>query len=433
MIKLKKNYETIKRTCIDCGNEFTIEPKEQRFIDRLGYDLPKRCNACRNKRSLERKAARDRQIKLQEEQEWLERQKQWERDELQIATLLEQAPFRIIEKPIIDKDTLVIVGNGFDLAHGIPSSYYSFKKSVKGLAKVALELYIDCEDLWGDFENNLAYLDREKVLWSMWEMKSDYGVLDEEDEDFSAADFFASIEDGAWGINAIINDLPKCFRKWINSLVLNGKPPIYDLPKNAKYLTFNYTETLESVYGIDDNQVNHIHGDRRDEKSKLVLGHGHDVDKVFDDWWNKNKDSKEFQPYRYGRKGRRFKNDNPVYLAYFLDDERKGNWHSQTNYDYIENCIRIIEDYYEGSAKKTNEVIERNTVYFRGLKDIKNVVVIGHSLAEVDMPYFEVITEELPENVEWTIGFHSLRDYKRIIEFCSELGIDSKNVGIFRT
>lgn len=34
--------------CIDCGKEFTITPAEQKFYIKKGYELPKRCNECRN-------------------------------------------------------------------------------------------------------------------------------------------------------------------------------------------------------------------------------------------------------------------------------------------------------------------------------------------------------------------------------------------------
>lgn len=419
----------IIRNCIDCGEDFTITIKEQRYFKSLNYDLPKRCKACRNKRGLERKAIRDAEEAKIRELENEKRRIQREQEEKILLDELTKTPFNLISEPVIDEDTLVIIGNGFDLAHSIPSSYYSFKDNCKGQVKDALEFFIDCEDIWADFENNLAYLDREKVIWSMWENKSLNDVLDEDDEDFSAADFFMSIEDGGWGISSILNELPKSFRRWINSLDVN-KEKKYNLSENAKYLNFNYTETLETVYSVPKNQITYIHGDRRNKKDVLVLGHGHDIEKVYDEWYSKNKDRKEFQPYRYGRKGRRFRNDNPVYLAYFLKDESKGNWHSQTNYDYISTCVRMIEDYYDESAKKTDEIINKYSEYFASLKDIKRIVTLGHSLSDVDIPYLRKIRENVP-NAKWQIGFHSLRDYHRIVEVVDELELD--NVEIFQS
>lgn len=362
----------------------------------------------------------------------LESQKKREKEEQILQELLCSSRLVKTDFPLMNNNSLAIIGNGFDVAHGIPSRYYDFRDKAKGSVRDVLELFIDVEDVWADFENNLAYLDREKVLWNMWNEKYLNGVLDEEDDDFSAADFFMSVEDGGWAITTIINDLPIVFRRWINSLKITDCVPRFNLRNDSRFLTFNYTETLETVYGIVKENIKYIHGDRRDKECNLVLGHGHDTEAVFDEWWERNKNRSEFQPYLYGRRGRRFKNDNPVYLAYFLEDDAKGNWHSQTNYDYIENCVRMIEGYYDDSAKKTADVIKRNRGYFNELSSVEDIVTIGHSLSEVDMPYFVEIARHVSKNTMWHLGFHSLRDYKRIDQFIMELGLDTSKVSVFR-
>lgn len=37
-------------TCIDCGKEFDFSPAEQKFYESRGFDMPKRCPECRDKR-----------------------------------------------------------------------------------------------------------------------------------------------------------------------------------------------------------------------------------------------------------------------------------------------------------------------------------------------------------------------------------------------
>ncbi|WP_051126707.1 AbiH family protein [Pseudomonas coronafaciens] len=44
------------------------------------------------------------------------------------------------------------------------------------------------------------------------------------------------------------------------------------LDPQAFYLTFNYTNTLAKIYGIDPDQVLHIHGSA-DNGDELILGH----------------------------------------------------------------------------------------------------------------------------------------------------------------
>lgn len=43
-----KTYKPIERTCIRCNNIFVIPPFEQKLKDAKGFDLPKRCQKCRN-------------------------------------------------------------------------------------------------------------------------------------------------------------------------------------------------------------------------------------------------------------------------------------------------------------------------------------------------------------------------------------------------
>ncbi len=42
---------TITITCIDCGEEFTMSPAEQKFYLEKGYTLPKRCKSCRDNKA----------------------------------------------------------------------------------------------------------------------------------------------------------------------------------------------------------------------------------------------------------------------------------------------------------------------------------------------------------------------------------------------
>ena len=47
------NDVEMKRNCVDCGQEFTIPPYQQMFYTNRGWELPKRCKACREKKKQE--------------------------------------------------------------------------------------------------------------------------------------------------------------------------------------------------------------------------------------------------------------------------------------------------------------------------------------------------------------------------------------------
>lgn len=40
----------IYRDCVECGQEFTISPKFQEYVEENGLKLPKRCRKCRDSR-----------------------------------------------------------------------------------------------------------------------------------------------------------------------------------------------------------------------------------------------------------------------------------------------------------------------------------------------------------------------------------------------
>ena len=289
--------------CEECGVDFFTEG-EKEFYKSKGLNMPKRCKECRIKKNSRYDKRKKQEVEKQ---------------------LLSKLPFKQIDKQelsSLDTDSsLFIIGNGFDLMHGVPSSYYDFRDSISKSNRVrsTLETFIHVENVWGDFESNLAYLDRESMLRvaDMW--FEDFGVLDEDDDDFSAADYFAAQDAVTSPIYVLMQELPKRFRKWIETLKYDGKVKPLDglIDKTNSCINFNYTEFLESIYGVEKGNILCIHGDRRDKKSQLVLGHGHNTDKIFEDWYESNKNKNEYQPKMSKGKIKYDRNDNPVYLGYF--------------------------------------------------------------------------------------------------------------------
>ena len=67
------------------------------------------------------------------------------------------------------------------------------------------------------------------------------------------------------------------------------------------------------------------------------------------------------------------------------------------------------------------------------MRDVAEIVVIGHSLAEVDYPYFEEIAGKNAGKVVWHIGYHNLDDMKRLLTFVRHIGLEDGKVEVFRT
>lgn len=97
--------------CKDCGKSFSISPEEEKFYISKELQVPKRCKECRKARKEEEK-----RIKAEQDEKVLQR----------LVAKFEQKP---IEFANPDK-SLVIIGNGFDIMHGVKSSYWEFQMSI---------------------------------------------------------------------------------------------------------------------------------------------------------------------------------------------------------------------------------------------------------------------------------------------------------------
>ena len=189
----------------------------------------------------------------------------------------------------------------------------------------------------------------------------------------------------------------------------------------ARYINFNYTEFLETLYGINKKNILYIHGNRRNKKEKLIIGHGHTSEEMFDKWYEEHK-------------GMKISSNDIVSLAYFYDGKSYKKWRSQSRYNAAMKALDRIEEYYDISAKKTQDVLNKNKQYFKALSDTKNIIVIGHSLSFVDYPYFKKLIELNSDNknIKWIISYHKDSDIKRIFEFSKNMKIKIEQIKIFK-
>lgn len=382
--------------CIECGEGFFTKG-ERDFYNSKGLNMPKRCKSCRDKKKIwyEQK---------HKEKEMLEKQKELE-------DIILSLPYKQISKAeIILKDPssiLFIIGNGFDLMHGVPSNYYNFRDSMgrQNELRNALEIYIKKEDLWADFEESLAYLDDEAMLGTANDWMDIFDVKDEFDEEFSAADFFMAAETTVAPAQTIERELPKQFREWICTLKPNvsGKPLEGIINDQSAFINFNYTEFLEEVYCVPKKNIWYIHGDRRDQRKELIIGHA---------------------------SGSEYEIDNNS--SECISDRLRMK--SQTAYDLHETTGYYLSSYYSSTTKKSNDVIKANKERFISLSKKDTVVVIGHSLSAVDYPYFKEIISNNQNyaNIKWYISWHSADTFKRINAFADTMGIQPKQIELFR-
>lgn len=271
----------------------------------------------------------------------------------------------------LGEQILYIVGNGFDLHHGISSSYAAFGQYLKEVDAETygqLERYFSVDDdFWWQFEAQLAQLDTDSLLDDATAYLPSYGA-----EDWSDAGHHDYEYELGRVVVAISSTLRLRFSEWVRQLVipspmlLIGK--LLPLRRDARYLTFNYTETLQRVYGIPDASVIHIHGAAAHANDQLVLGHG----------WERN----ATDSFNHG-----------------IDPESADVRVMGGN--------EIVDRYFTETFKPTARVIESHQPFFQRLSGIKKIFIMGHSLSSVDLPYLLELRRHLSNgDVQWQVSFH---------------------------
>lgn len=262
---------------------------------------------------------------------------------------------------------LHIIGNGFDLAHGIPSSYSKFGEYLNNVDSTVSRfirdyLFVD-EDFWSCFEERLGSFDSDNVIDHAEGFLASYG-----DDDWSDAyhhDFEYEIEQIVEGLST---KLRARFAEWIRLLPTPAPgsfSPVRCIDPRARYLSFNYTPTLQRLYGVPDRYVTHIHGRSSQADSKIVIGHG----------WERQADE---------------------LLARQIDEDTDVR---------VAGGYRLIDDYFADTFKPTDRIIEQHRSFFDELVDVSEILVLGHSLADVDAPYFWEILKRINRHAaRWTIS-----------------------------
>lgn len=143
----------------------------------------------------------------------------------------------------LDNNTLFIIGNGFDLAHGIKSSYWNFREWLgnnrSNLIGMMDIFFSNQRDVWSSIEQALGEYNEESIL--------DYCRPDEEFDYDHSLSSSARVEDSPMTFfQPVLEEFRDAFRDWVDSIEIRGVKKLYRLNPDSRYLSFNYTETLET-------------------------------------------------------------------------------------------------------------------------------------------------------------------------------------------
>lgn len=283
---------------------------------------------------------------------------------------------------------LYIIGNGFDLHHGLKTSYYHYREYLLSRSNSIVD----------DFESFEYFLNQPDldVLWNNLEksMAFDY-------EEFSSRlvqDYYPDLlddSDSRWHNMEVESELRtefvegfvgEYFFDWIRTVttqLVDVKPKL-DMDKEALFINFNYTDTLSRIYDINLENILHIHGSvSENDGNGLVFGSG-------------DNDHQECETY--------------LVKEYVMDVFYGAS---------IESAVKTLVEFSRLTSKNIKRNYDTLTNFITG-NDIDEVVIMGHSISEssYDKGYYEdVIMKHLTEDVLWSIYGYNEKDNEDILSF----------------
>jgi hypothetical protein len=288
---------------------------------------------------------------------------------------------------------LYIIGNGFDIYHKMDTRYADFHKY---LSENNADLV--------DFLESYCYMEFDKAhLWTNFEL--DLGTFAWEDF-FKENDNAGPLQDcesiGSYsGVFDDINeqlenkteDINSAFYGWIIETEDNyysklQNISLLDIDRDALYLTFNYTDTLNKIYKIPDSNILHIHKSIKAQPDKLIFGHNKSVE---------------------------LEGNNP---DSFLGDYTR--------------ALDVAKLLFFTLKKDTHKIIQDNIAFFNNLKNISEIIILGHSINEIDLPYYEKIYHVVNQSTLWRVSYHCPKDENKYKQILISIGIDENRIEMFK-
>ncbi len=312
---------------------------------------------------------------------------------------------------------LYICGNGFDLHHNLPTSYGNYKEHLQKYHPYILKEYDNFPYLlesknanrWSNIEAALC-IDYEELLNES--IQNFYPNINSESDSR-----WAEIDIDVENLTEFINDFTgRCFFEWISEAEKYNATADLNLEKNAIFINFNYTNTLQRLYNILESSILHIHGalknlDGKDILWKDVLPNVYTPEEAEalgpieeGNKWSNGYIRKEIQ---FGATG-----ITPELVAENLNKRYQDDDFYSVS---IEPAINKLVDFVEKSTKLINKNYQKLLEFLDG-KNIDEVVVMGVSLGEADEPYFSDILIPRFKSVKWTFMQHG-KESERIRNF----------------
>ena len=274
---------------------------------------------------------------------------------------------------------LYLIGNGFDMHHDIKSSYIDYSKWLKNYNHRIYDCFIDLfeetktSDLWRDFECSL-------------------GQINIEEYSYRSLKYQPSIS-----LKGLLNRIENTFLLWLLELNKpNADKKLSYINSESKYITFNYTKTLENLYSIPTSNILHIHGSL--DTKDIIIGHEKNSQTLIDS----------------------FPLCNKIYC----------NGIKISQYDYEEawnENFKAINSFY----KDTDKILRLNQNFLNTINNAKKIYVLGTSISEPDHGYFRYFIKQYPESL-WFVSYFTDKEQIYMSETLISMGLKSERLNFFK-
>ena len=303
---------------------------------------------------------------------------------------------------------LYIIGNGFDLHHGLKTNYENFREYLACTDRdllYKLGNYYDTRrdsKFWSEFEEKLKDFDPSILEENFGNYTPDIGSDDFRDRDWYDLERYIDGE-----LSSLKGGLQKALDNWICEVTRSSyfdDTKRLKLDSKAFYLNFNYTDFLETKYSIPRERITYIHN-KIGEGKNLLFGHA----------WNSLKWITTYQEI----------------MPKGLSEEEQSRWYENQvdKYDYsIERGYIAISRFFSSIYKNCDANIKVHSYFFSNLKNIHKIYVLGHNIDVVDQPYYKKIIRMLDsKKVDWFISDYK-NDFSRKRQALMNLGISSEKI-----
>lgn len=324
---------------------------------------------------------------------------------------------------------LTIIGNGFDLGHGLPTLFDQFIESNPSVYKSKYGVFQNDCNSWNQIESKYEELLCEIMEGRSWQditeeverILGEYGLNDYGEVDFYNYDFEAYDEEleKISDFIKLLEDFEKDFLRYLRLKCNDEELKKYVARKaiaqiineSDTIITFNYTHTAEVLY--DAKNVIHIHGDIDDS---IAIGSGA-LDKA--------KNSAIDLEYPTRDKFSKDKHGLVDMMTYYTEDmeghlvedhfiRRFFDEVSAAASEKEEELFGLLDVKSKDSLSYRQEVIEQLQS-----KHYDRVYIIGHSLGVADQAVFDAINKD----AEVIYFYHSKNEYTERQQVLIKLGM----------